>query len=423
MKILIVDDELVSRKKMEKILQGGGETHSAESAVEALGLFKGALDADAPFQLILLDISMPEMDGTELLLEVREYEEARGIPEAGRVKVLMVTSQSDKNSVVTCIQAGCQGYIVKPFDRDKVLAKIAQIGVELDNQTAPSGPTGGWDAAVADLVADFRDGNAPLPVFPTIVREIETLLEDPNTNADDLAGVIERDVVLSGRIIAIANSPLCRGTTKVRTVAKAIPRLGLKGTQSVVSALASRNFYATASPALRTKLDNLWQHSLVTAYAGRFLAEKLHMRDVERLFLMGMLHDIGKVILLNGLGTLVDEESPSTIQAILSTVHKHHNDFGAIALKLWELPAEFCDAARDHEDQDYHPLTAQTTLVTNLANNIACEAGYSLFPARDCDLGALPAARLLKVDPEMILQVRERLQEQLSSGDGGLMAA
>ena len=423
MKILIVDDELVSRKKMERILQGGGEIHSAEGGVEALGLFKGALDAEAPFQLILLDISMPDMDGTEVLLEVREYEEARAIAEQDRVKVLMVTSQSDKNSVVTCIQAGCQGYIVKPFDREMVRAKVAQIGVVLANQETATDPAGGWDAAVADLVADFRDGNAPLPVFPTIVREIETLLEDPQTNADDLAEVIERDVVLSGRIIAIANSPLCRGTTKVRTVAKAIPRLGLKGTQSVVSALASRNFYASASADLRTKLDTLWQHSLVTAYAGRFIAEGLRMRDVERLFLMGMLHDIGKVILLNGLGTLISDDSPAAIQTILNTVHRHHNEFGAIVLKLWDLPAEFSDAARDHEDQDYHPLTAQTTLVTNLANNIAREAGHSLSPIRNCDLGTLPAAQLLKVDPEMILQVQERLQEQLSSGDGGLMAA
>jgi len=362
MKILIVDDELVSRKKLEKILDGAGELHTAESGIEALGLFKGALDAEAPFALILLDISMPEMDGTEVLLEIREYEQHRGTPRDQAVNVLMVTSQSDKNSVVTCVQAGCQGYLVKPFDRAMVYAKLSQIGVQLANQqAAEAGPAGGWEAAVADLIEDFREGNAPLPVFPSVVRELETLLADPNTNADDFAEVIERDAVLSGRIIAVANSPLCRGTSKVRTVAKAIPRLGLKGTQSVVSALASRNFYESVSPALRKQLDGLWKHSLVTAYAGRFLAETLRLRDVDRIFLMGMLHDIGKVILLNGLGTLMTDETPGTVRTVMNTVQRHHNSFGAAVLGMWNLPAEFADAALHHEDQEYHPLTPQST--------------------------------------------------------------
>ena len=127
MKILVVDDELVSRKKMQKIMDGLGECAAAASGGEALNLFKQAMESGAPFDLVTLDVVMPGMDGTEVLYEIREIERRKHPPKEKRTKILMVTSQSDKDTVITCIQAQCDDYIVKPFDREKIMKKIEKF--------------------------------------------------------------------------------------------------------------------------------------------------------------------------------------------------------------------------------------------------------------------------------------------------------
>ena len=131
MKVLVVDDELVSRKKMEKIMTAFGQCIAVESGADALKAVEEAIGKGEPFDLITLDVSMPEMDGTEVMYEIRVIEDKRNIPKENRSKVLMVTGQSDKDTVITCVQAGCDGYVVKPFDSAIMAEKIKQIGINV----------------------------------------------------------------------------------------------------------------------------------------------------------------------------------------------------------------------------------------------------------------------------------------------------
>jgi len=128
MKILTVDDELVSREKMKKIMRSLGECEAVESGIAAVTAFKDALEKGAPFDLITLDIFMPEMDGTEVLYEIRDIENTMQIPKEKKVKIMMVTSQADKETIVTCIQAGCDNYIAKPFNIDIIVNKLKAMG-------------------------------------------------------------------------------------------------------------------------------------------------------------------------------------------------------------------------------------------------------------------------------------------------------
>jgi two-component system chemotaxis response regulator CheY len=131
MKVLVVDDELVSRKKMEKIMTTFGQCVAVENGADALKEFEEAIGKGEGFDLITLDVSMPGMDGTEVLFEIRMTEQQKNIPKENKVKVIMVTGQSDKDLVITCMQAGCDGYVVKPFDSAIMAAKIKQIGINV----------------------------------------------------------------------------------------------------------------------------------------------------------------------------------------------------------------------------------------------------------------------------------------------------
>lgn len=129
MKILVVDDELVSRKKMMKIMESFGECVAAENGKEALEAVELAIEKGESFDLITLDISMPDMDGTEVLPKIRLLEKAKDISKEKKSKVIMVTSQSDKNTIVICIKAGCDSYILKPFDHSSLSKKLEEMGM------------------------------------------------------------------------------------------------------------------------------------------------------------------------------------------------------------------------------------------------------------------------------------------------------
>jgi two-component system chemotaxis response regulator CheY len=129
MKTLVVDDELVSRRLMQRTMAKFGACEAVESGSKAIAAFKKAWKNWAPFDLMTLDISMPGMDGIEVLLQIRKRE--KKIPKEKRIKILMVTAHSDKDSVTICITAGCDDYIVKPFTRKVVIKKVEELVFKL----------------------------------------------------------------------------------------------------------------------------------------------------------------------------------------------------------------------------------------------------------------------------------------------------
>ncbi len=128
MKILVVDDELVSRKKMETILEKFGQCTGVATGLQALTHFSKALKKGKGFNLVTLDISLPDMEGTEVLSRLRGIEQQENIREDGKVKVLMVTSHADQETVLLSIVAGCDDYIIKPFSKETMEEKIRKIG-------------------------------------------------------------------------------------------------------------------------------------------------------------------------------------------------------------------------------------------------------------------------------------------------------
>jgi len=128
MKILVVDDEMVSREKMKMIMSHFGECEAVESGADAVEKFVSAWNCWTPFDLISLDVQMPEMDGVEVLNRIRGMEREKNVSESKRVKVIMVTARSDKDTLMTSIQAGCNDYVVKPFDKALVAKKLTKLG-------------------------------------------------------------------------------------------------------------------------------------------------------------------------------------------------------------------------------------------------------------------------------------------------------
>lgn len=120
MKVLVVDDSSTMRKIIRKtIMQAGIEdVTEAEDGIDALQKIK---EANCAFDLVMLDINMPRVDGLTTLKQLKSMETTKGIP------VIMCTSEAEKEMVIECIKSGASDYIVKPFNKDLIAEKIARI--------------------------------------------------------------------------------------------------------------------------------------------------------------------------------------------------------------------------------------------------------------------------------------------------------
>jgi two-component system, chemotaxis family, chemotaxis protein CheY len=131
MKCLIVEDDFVGRKLMQKYLSDYGECDVAVDGEEAVEAFKLAIENKLPYDLICLDIMMPNMNGHEALSAIREIESWHGINGLDGVKVIMTTALGDSENVMGSFREGCEAYIVKPIKKDALLHEIEKLGLSL----------------------------------------------------------------------------------------------------------------------------------------------------------------------------------------------------------------------------------------------------------------------------------------------------
>ncbi len=127
MKTLIAEDDFTSRLLLQEFMQPYGPPHIAVSGTEALEAVRAALEAGKPYDLMCLDIMMPEMDGQRALEEIRLMEKEKEIAGADRMKIIMTTSLGDRSNVITAVQHQCDSFLIKPVDRAKLLDELRKL--------------------------------------------------------------------------------------------------------------------------------------------------------------------------------------------------------------------------------------------------------------------------------------------------------
>jgi two-component system chemotaxis response regulator CheY len=125
MKTLIAEDDFTSRLLLQELLKNYGPCHVAVNGKEAVEAVRIALEADEPYDLICLDIMMPEMDGQAALRSIRTQEEALGITSSrGGAKIVMVTALEDIKNAMAAYSGLCDAYLTKPIQKDSLLAEL-----------------------------------------------------------------------------------------------------------------------------------------------------------------------------------------------------------------------------------------------------------------------------------------------------------
>lgn len=129
MKSLIVDDDFFSRRVLQTILSGYGECHVAVDGKEALFAFEQSLAEESPYDVICLDIMMPEMDGQEVLKKIREIEAKKGIFGSDSVNIVMTTALDDSVNIKKAFREQCESYLIKPIRKTSLIKILTEFGL------------------------------------------------------------------------------------------------------------------------------------------------------------------------------------------------------------------------------------------------------------------------------------------------------
>jgi HD-like signal output (HDOD) protein/DNA-binding NarL/FixJ family response regulator len=239
-------------------------------------------------------------------------------------------------------------------------------------------------ALTRDMERIMGEPDVVLPVLPPIAREIKRLASDDQKSLNELIDNIKQEQSLSARILQVANSPMYAGLERTRNLQQAVSRLGLEETKNLVYAVVAENLFKTKSQGLAKIMAQLWLHCLCCAYANEMIAHQLNVPGKEDYFVMGLLHDIGRLLVLFLLDNCFrqgdvnpEEVDEGTILGIMTACH---HEYGERLIEKWEYSKVFRDVVTLHNDDKHINEHDEPVIITYFANIITRKLGFSLVP-------------------------------------------
>ncbi len=248
------------------------------------------------------------------------------------------------------------------------------------------------------LIAKVKD----LPPLPTIVMKALEMTLDPDVSIHNLQLLISRDQALSAKFLRIVNSAMYSLRREVSTLSHAVAVLGMETVKSVLIAASVEHVFQSAKD-LGTKLMS--DHSWGAALAARAIARQVHYENPEEALIGGLIHDIGKPVLLQNLGTHYSEiisevyrGDSSFHQMELQAFGFSHAHVGALLAKRWNFPVQLIEAVGYHHDPTVAPAHRQLACIVNLANALMISMGIGFEKNETLDLDKQPSAEHLHLD-------------------------
>ena len=423
MKVLIVDDDANIAMALQIIISTTFSCKAVDTAADGMEAWE-KIQAGS-YDLVISDWNMPRMDGNQLLQRMKSHEQTRDI------QFLMLTMRKDVESVAAAIKAGIADYIIKPFDKDLLIGKIGrllsrngQIKVtQADHEKASQKPsTDALDPkAISIKVMELiGSGDVNLPSMPQIIFEIQDEMKKEGAGVKELAKLIEMDPAISSKLIGVANSVYYRGLNEFTIVEDAIARLGLEATKKLVYLVSNRNLYASTAHQYENTTKELYLHALACAAASQSLAEQLRLPDSQNFFSLGLMHDIGKLLVLQVLAELTREMRGIDLTLSIDIMNALHNKAGYMLLTKWSFPPVFSAVALNHDDLPVDAETDKAFLVVHIANLLVMELGYSLRTEPVGDLLNTRSAQLLKLNNLMLEKAREDVKDLVAKSSAVL---
>ena len=384
MRLLFVDDEpnvLAGLRRMLYPDRGLLDTRFASGGPEALELL-----ARESFDVVVSDMRMPGMDGTELLSRVREVD-------PGAVRVVL-SGQTDQRSAVRAANVAHQ-FLTKPTDPTSLKAAVNR-GRELSRRLSQPA----LRAALGRLDR--------LPSPSSTLRTFNAALEGPATDVAAVASIAEADLGLSAKLLQVVNSGFFALPTEVCSIHEAVSHLGLENVRALATSAEAFEGRGKGTEAELLAAE-LQSHSMAVVRLARYILP--HARRPSDLFLGALLHDIGVLA-----GALLAPEELSTLwpagggpmpereRAVLGATHA---DIGSYLVCLWGLPHGAVEIVSRHHDPELAVGGFAEAHAVFVAEALVCE----LLPAPGHHFGPLPLEGLGFASPAQLDEWRHYRDE------------
>ena len=312
---------------------------SGEAALKAL--------EQRPFDVVVSDMRMPKMDGAELLEQVKLR-----CPDSIRV---VLTGQSSRSAVLRSVAPAHQ-FLSKPCDPKELMARIAQAFAMRDLLS---------NKALTAVVSRLRS----VPSLPTIYNELMDVLRLDDPPLSKIGKVIAKDVGMAAKILQLANSAFIGARGRVSNLVQAISLIGTETVRTLVLSVHVFSRFDNDSE-VDPYVQPLWEHSIATAGLAQKIAnsENAPKGVVDESFTAGLLHDIGKVVLLAELPKdyrpILAKNSGVIAPHELEKLGCTHAQVGAYLISIWGLPVPLVRAVAFHHcpgetgETEFSSLTA-----------------------------------------------------------------
>jgi HD-like signal output (HDOD) protein len=223
---------------------------------------------------------------------------------------------------------------------------------------------------ISDIETIMDKGGIQVPLLPEVANKVVTLSQNPESDAIQLAQLIQSDPSLAAHVMRIANSAAYTPTASLVSLQQAITRLGMNLICDIaVAASISTKMFNT--PGHESHIEYIWQHALATALWSKEIARSCRL-NVEATFLCGLLHSIGRPVLIQ---TALDSCSRLRLnieENELYAIEDHlHLEVGNQVLKKWEMPMIICEALQYFYHYNDAPHAMEQTAIVNAAADFA----------------------------------------------------
>jgi putative nucleotidyltransferase with HDIG domain len=220
------------------------------------------------------------------------------------------------------------------------------------------------------LVASIAQGTLELPVLPEVASQVVKLSGDPNSDTRQLAALIQRDQAMAGHLMRMANSTLYAPKVPLVSLDQVVSRMGMKKIREIALIISCQS-KVFAVPGYEGLIKAQFRHSLAAAAFAQEIARNRRW-NVEEAFLCGLLHDVGRPVLLQKLIDLHQElKLPLDPAAVEAAIGALHTRVGSDLVKSWTLPARMAETVLFHHDAMKSTSAAQTAMMTQLADELA----------------------------------------------------
>jgi HD-like signal output (HDOD) protein/ActR/RegA family two-component response regulator len=335
-RVLFVDDEpriLEGLRRMLRSQRNEWDMAFAPGGEAALAIMEAT-----PFDVIVSDMRMPEMDGAALLTQVRNL-----YPQVVRI---VLSGHTELSTALRVVPVAHQ-FLAKPCD-------AGTLRVAVERACHLKGLLS--DDSIRRTVGALRD----LPSLPRTYEALTQGLSDPDTSLPKLAKIVEQDVGVSAKILQLVNSAFFGIAHSVTNIEHAVVYLGINTIRSLVLSLEIFRVFAPEAPVPGFNLDSLHAHARLSAHIAARLPVPSHLAEIT--LAAGMLHDVGKLVMAwkfpDRFRGLLAQAAEERIPLYKVEEREHgfsHAEIGGYLLGLWGLPYILVEAVALHHGPNRVP--------------------------------------------------------------------